>query len=121
MYVYLTYVHIECCISNCLYIYIYIYIEHPEGVCEHPGEEEGVKGPSVVFVVRCPSVCPVVRPVDVVRPLSVHVRPSSSSVYFRETDIAEITELLQSSLAMINVFTARASMFQPNCFNQAAL
>ena len=33
-----------------------------------------------VVVVVCPSVCPVVRPVVVVRPLSVRPRPSSSSV-----------------------------------------
>ena len=40
-------------------------------------KEEGEKGPSVVVVVvLCPSVCPVVRPVDVVRPLSVRPHPS---------------------------------------------
>ena len=39
-------------------------------------KEEGEKGPSVVVVVLRPSVCPVVRPVDVVRPLSVRPRPS---------------------------------------------
>ena len=39
-------------------------------------KKEGEKGPSVVVVVLRPSVCPVVRPVDVVRPLSVRPRPS---------------------------------------------